>query len=149
MDWRALNASDLSDFHSFALVCFSVDFWWARFVNLLWSVYSCLSWKWKRILIHFSHKSSTSPLLVAHHKWFLIDLTHSESILQDAFWLAFISFFFMFLTKCHVSNWWFMSGSFSLIYLCLWVWRSAVICVEVIFSPSNICNILINSFFSI
>ena len=56
-------------------------------------------------------------------------LTHFESILQDAFWLAFISFLFMFLTKFHMSNWWFMPSSF--------------------FSSWNICHVLINPFFSV
>ena len=62
MDWRASNTSDLGDIHSFALICFFVNFWWTHIVNLLWPVHSCFPWIWKRILIHFSCKSSTSPL---------------------------------------------------------------------------------------
>ena len=122
--------------YSFALICFYVNFWWAHFVNLLWSVYWFLPWIWKRVLIRFSRKSPTSPSLVAQAQ-------------QDAFWLAFTSFFFMFLRKCHTSNWWFILGSFSLMYLHIWAWWSVVICLGVTFLSLNICNVLINPFFSV
>ena len=127
----------------FCLDLFLCNFWWGHFVNL-WPCYSCLSWMWKRVLIHFSCESSTSPSLQAYHKWFLIDVFYR--MLSD---LHLLAIFFMFLTKCNTSNWWFMPGSFSLMYLRIWVWRSVVICVGVIFSSLNICNVLINPFFSI
>ena len=151
MDWRASNASDIGDIHSFALICFFLNFCWAHFFfNILWPANSCFPWIWKRILIHFSCKSSKSPSLVAqaHQKVFPIDFTHFESILQDVFWLSFISFFFMFLAKCQLSKWWFMPDSFLLIYLRIWVWRSVIICVRVIFSSLNICNILLSPLLS-
>ena len=42
-----------------------------------------------------------------------------------------------------------MPGSFSIIYLPIWVWRSVVTCAGMILLSLNICNVLINSLFSI
>ena len=94
----------------FCLDLFLCNFWWGHFVNL-WPCYSCLSWMWKKVLIHFSCESSTSPSLQAYHKWFPIDVFYR--MLSD---LHLLAIFFMFLTKCNTSNWWFMPGSFSVMY---------------------------------
>ena len=136
MQWIGELQTHLTgDINSFTLIFFFVNFWWAHFVNLLWPVHSCLSWICKRILIHFSRKSSTSPSLVvrAHYKWFPIDLTHFESDLQGSFWLAFISFFlYVFEKMSHVKlmvyAWLFFSH--MLAYLSMTVgrnlWRSVM-----------------------
>ena len=115
----------------------------------MWPVHLCLFWIWERIIIHFLCKSSTTPSLAAQaiHKWFLIDWTHFKNILQDTFWLALISFFLMFLTKYLTLNWWLVPGSFSIIYLSIWVWCSPIIYVGIIYSTLNICNVLIYPFF--